>query len=103
MSLVRHHVAYGLRDDILSLAGQNPDYVPGTEAELNFSMDRIAFRILPGDRIRLDVSSSAWPFYVPHTNRKGLFSEQTSATVAHNTVVLGKSALTLFTEPQSAG
>ena len=61
-------------------------------------MDEIAIRFFPGDQIRLDVSSSAWPHYVPHTNCKGLFALQTQAKVAHNTIITGPSALILHTE-----
>ena len=51
-----------------------------------------------GEKIRIDISSSAWPYYVPHTNQKGLYSEQTTAKIAHNTVYLQKSFLTLPVE-----
>lgn len=98
LSRVHNGIAYGLRDDILSICKKHPDYTPGTEAELDFMMDEIAIRFFPGDQIRLDVSSSAWPHYVPHTNCKGLFALQTQAKVAHNTIITGPSALILHTE-----
>ena len=57
--------------------------------------DEHAFVVKKGERIRMDISSSAYPHYVPHTNEKGLFSEQKTARVATNTVILEKSFLLL--------
>ena len=96
LSLVRENVAYGLRDDILSLTyGKSEAYEPGRETVLQFHFAEHSFRIGRGDRIRLDISSSCWPYFVPHTNRAGLFSEQTGADIAHNTIIRGKSKLVL--------
>ena len=49
--------------------------------------DEHAFVIGKGERLRIDLSSSAWPHCVSHTNHRGLYSEQTTARVAENTVV----------------
>ena len=65
---------------------------------MKFSFDEHAFLVKKGERIRIDVSSSAHPLYVRHTNQKGLYCEQTTAKIAHNTIVCGKSALTLYAE-----
>lgn len=46
---------------------------------------------ISGEKLRIDISSSAYPHYVRHTNHKGLFSEQTTAKIADNTVILGES------------
>lgn len=83
----------GLRDDITQISNAAPDYVPGTEVRLSFSFDEHAFLVRAGQRLRIDIASAGYPFYVPHTNRRGLFSEQTSTCVAHNTVVLSASEL----------
>ena len=64
---------------------------------MSFSFDEHAFVIKKGERLRVDISSSAWPYYVPHTNNRGLFSAQTSAKIARNTVDLGRSWLELPT------
>ncbi|MBO5202400.1 MAG: CocE/NonD family hydrolase [Lentisphaeria bacterium] len=98
LSIVHNGIAHGLRDDITSICKQYPDYVPGTEVDLEFMMDEIALRFMPGDQIRLDVSSSAWPHYVPHTNCKGPYALQRQAKIAHNTIITGNSALILNTE-----
>ena len=60
---------------------------------MNFSFDEHAFVIHKGEKLRIDISSSAYPHYVRHTNNRGLFSEQTTAKVAENTVILEESYL----------
>ncbi len=98
VSLVKPEGYYGLRDDIQQISNFRPDYVPGEEAELEFSFDEHAFAVKRGERLRIDVSSSAFPLYVRHTNQRGLFSEQKTAKIAHNTVILGASTLTVPVE-----
>ena len=58
---------------------------------MNFSFDEHAFVIKKGEKFRIDISSSAFPHYVRHTNNKGLFSEQTTSKIATNTVFLDDS------------
>ena len=88
---------YGLRDDITKLSNVDPDYTPGQELTLDFAFDEIAVLIKKGERLRVDVSSSAFPHYVPHTNTRGLFSAATEARIAHNAVLLDRSYITLPT------
>ena len=95
ISLVKAEGAYGLRDDIQQISNFRLDYTPGETLEIPFSFDEHAFVISAGERLRIDISSSSFPNYVPHTNRKGLFSEQTTAVVATNTVVFDGSTLTV--------
>ena len=57
-----------------------------------------AFVVKKGEKLRIDISSSAFPFYVRHTDNKGLFSEQTTTKIANNTIVLDKSYLNIFCE-----
>ena len=97
LSLVKNGVAYPLRDDITSLCYETPDYTPGTEKTVDFCFSDHAFRISSGDILRLDVSSSCSQF-VPHTNNKGLQSIQKTSRVANNTIVCGKSSVTLYCE-----
>lgn len=89
---------YGLRDDITKISNFNKEYREGDTLEITFSFDEHAFLIKKGERIRVDISSSAFPQYVPHTNTRGLFSEQTVARVAQNTVILTDAALILPVE-----
>ena len=86
---------YGLRDDITKLSAFAAEYRPGEEIEIDFSFDEIAILMKKGERIRIDISSSAFPLYVPHTNTRGLYSEAREARVAHNAVVLDRSYLEL--------
>ena len=98
LSLEKEEGWYGLRDDITKISNVRADYAPGDEVALDFSFDDIAILIKKGERVRVDISSSAFPWYVPHTNTRGLFSAATTARVAHNTVVLGESFVELPVE-----
>lgn len=98
ISIEKENGDYGLRDDITSLCYQLGTYVPNSVVELDFDFDEHAFLIKKGERLRIDVSSADNEHYVRHTNQKGLFSEQTTAKIAHNTVYLQDSYLTLPVE-----
>ena len=95
LSLVRNGKALSLRDDIDSLCRIQKDYIPGTERLLNFTFAEHSFEIQPGDCLRLDVSSSCVPYFQVHTNRKGLQTDQTGADPCRDTIITGKSVLTL--------
>ena len=100
LSLCKIEGDYGLRDDINQISNFNVDYKQNEELEMDFSFDEHAFVIHKGEKIRIDISSSAFPYYVPHTNQRGLYSEQNTARIATNTVDLDESYLELpiFTE-----
>ena len=91
ISLCKTEGDYGLRDDINQISNFDCNYVPNNEIVMDFSFDEHAFMIHKGEKLRIDISSSAHPYYVRHTNNKGLFSEQTTAKIADNTVILDKS------------
>ena len=91
ISLCKQEGDYGLRDDINQISNFDPDYTPNTEIEMDFSFDEHAFVIKKGEKLRIDISSSAFPLYVRHTNHKGLFSEQTTTKTATNAVILENS------------
>jgi len=91
ISLCKAEGDYGLRDDITQISNFTRDYVPGSEIDIDFSFDEHAFVIQKGEKLRIDISSSAYPHYVRHTNNQGLFSEQTTARIADNTVILSGS------------
>ncbi|MBE7042370.1 MAG: CocE/NonD family hydrolase [Ruminococcaceae bacterium] len=95
ISIEKDNGDYGLRDDITSLCYQLGDYKPDSVVELNFEFDEHAFLIRKGERLRIDIASADNEHYVRHTNQKGLYSEQTTAKMAHNTIYLKKSFLTL--------
>ena len=86
ISITKEQGDFGLRDDITSLCYQLGDYKINSEVELYFNFDEIAFMIKKGERLRVDIASADAAHYVRHTNNKGLFSEQTTARIAHNTV-----------------
>ena len=96
LSLCKEEGYYGLRDDINQISNFAQSYVPGEEIEMDFSFDEHAFVIKKGEKLRIDVSSSAFPHYVPHTNNRGPFALQTTAKIAHNTVICDKSSITLL-------
>lgn len=98
VSIEKENGDYGLRDDITSLCYQLGEYIPDTVVTLDFNFDELAFVIRKGERLRVDISSADNEHYVRHTNQKGLYSEQTTAKIAHNTVYLQKSFLTLPVE-----
>lgn len=95
VSIVKEQGDYGLRDDITTLCYQLGDYTPGEFVDLHFEFDEHAFLIKKGEKLRIDIASAEAKHYVRHTNTKGLFSEQTSARIAHNTVNLKDSVLIL--------
>ena len=98
VSIAEERGDYGLRDDITSLCYQLGDYTPGANVQLDFNFDEHAFLIRRGQRLRVDIASADNAHYVRHTNMKGLYCEQTTARVAHNTVCLAQSTLTLPVE-----
>lgn len=91
ISLAKKEGDYGLRDDIHSVAGVDAHYIPGSELMMDFTFDEHAFVIHKGERLRFDVSSSAFPLYVRHTNQKGHYALQREAKIATNTVLCEKS------------
>lgn len=95
VSIEKGEGTYGLRDDIQQISNLDKHYVPGGEIEIPFSFDEHAFQIGKGERLRIDVASAAFPLYVRHTNTRGLYSEQRTAKIAHNTVICDRSALTI--------
>jgi len=95
VSIAKERGDFGLRDDITSLCYQLGDYAPGTAVDLRFSFDEHAFLIKKGERLRVDIASANAEHYVRHTNKKGLYSEQATAKIAHNTVYLQHSLLTV--------
>lgn len=95
ISLCKAEGDYGLRDDIHQISNFCENYVPGSDMVMDFTFDRHAFMIAKGEKLRIDISSSAFPHYVRHTNYKGLFSMQETTQIAENTVILEDSSLYL--------
>lgn len=85
---------YLLRDDITSLLFEHSDYRPGAKTMVRFRFADHAFRLEPGDLLRLDVSSACSQF-APHANVKGLQSQICKPKIAHNRVFADDSVLVL--------
>jgi len=97
LDVVRGGKALSLRDDIDSLCRADKNYTPGEERVLTCKFAPHAFELFPGDRLRLDVSSSCVPYFQVHTNIKGLQALQDRAKTCRNTILTGASRLRLFT------
>ena len=61
ISLCKIEGDYGLRDDINQISNFCADYTPNTEIEMDFFFDEHAFVIKKGEKLRIDISSSAFP------------------------------------------
>ena len=85
-------VARNYRTSITTLALDEPnapEYKPGEVRRVSLTMWDISWMIPAGSRIRCDIASSDFPQYAIHTNTAGLWSEQTDAVVAHQTIHTG--------------
>lgn len=89
---------FNIRDTITSIAYRNGaeeplEYQPGEPVTINLDFWPIAWKLQPGSTLRLDISSSDFPKFHAHTNRSGLWSEQTGADIAVQTVYGGQVVL----------
>jgi len=87
--------AYNIRDSITTLAYRNgaqtpQTYVPGGPVSVTIDFWPIAWRVQPGSRLRLDISSSDFPKFHAHTNRAGPWEKQTGADLAKQTLYGGR-------------
>jgi hypothetical protein len=86
--------AVNIRDAITSLAYRNGapaplPYTPGSPVDVRIRMWPIEWTVPAGSRLRLDVSSSDFPKFHAHSNRAGLWSAQTDAVPAQQTLLTG--------------
>ena len=96
LNLVRNGKTVSLRDDIDSLCRIEKDYIPGEERVLRYTFVYHSFKMLKGDALRLDISSSCVPHFQVHTNNKGIQALQTNANICKNTIITGKSFIKYF-------
>ena len=87
--------AVNIRDSITSLGYRYGNdtlmaYTPGSRISVTLDLWPITWRLQPGSKLRLDVSSSDFPKYHAHVNRAGPWAEQTGADLATQTVYSGK-------------
>ena len=84
-----------LRDDITSLNWRAHDrYIPGSVREVEFRFADHAFRLEPGDRLRVDVASACSQF-APHGNLAGSQFAVREPKTARNTVDAARSCIVL--------
>lgn len=84
--------ARNYRGSITTIALDTPDaepYTPGDIRKVSVEMWDICWKVPAGSRIRCDIASSDFPQYSVHTNRAGLWSEQTGADKAVQTIYMG--------------
>ena len=89
---------YLLRDDITSMCYEQGPYVPGTKRTLDYRFPDHAFRLEPGDALRIDVASASAAF-APHPNVPGNPSLCRTPRVAHNVVLPHESSIVLPVRP----
>ncbi|MEN8722376.1 MAG: CocE/NonD family hydrolase [Alphaproteobacteria bacterium] len=87
--------AYNIRDSITTLAYRNgadtpQNYTPGDRLTVTIDFWPIAWRLQPGSRLRLDISSSDFPKFHAHTNRAGPWEQQDGADKASQTIYGGR-------------
>lgn len=84
--------ARNYRGSITTIALDTPDaepYTPSDIRKVSVEMWDICWKVPAGSRIRCDIASSDFPQYSVHTNRAGLWSEQTGADKAVQTIYMG--------------
>ena len=98
LSICKEEGDLGLRDDITKISNFTDNYIKGSEIDVDFTFDPIAFTVKKGEKLRVDISSSCFPNYSIHTNTKEHYALAETCVTAHNTVILHDSQLTIFTE-----
>ena len=86
---------YTLRDDIKSISWDNANYAPTSETTVEYTLSDHAFAIEKGDCLRVDVAGANAEAFIPHTNFKGPFAEQSRSRKARNSIFPTRSLLTL--------
>ncbi len=95
IDIIHDGKALSLRDEIDSVCRQFPDYQAENKVVMELSFVPIAFRICKGDRIRVDISSSCFPYFQTHPNCKGLMAKQERTYVSRNTIFMQGAELIL--------
>ncbi|MDL2266138.1 CocE/NonD family hydrolase [Parabacteroides sp. OttesenSCG-928-G07] len=87
--------AYNIRSGITTLGyrnnrfGNRQLYTPGEIVALNIETLPVTWQIKPGNRLRIDITSSNFPEYSIHSNYAGVWSEQTQTRKANQTIYAG--------------
>ncbi|MBE6740226.1 MAG: CocE/NonD family hydrolase [Ruminococcaceae bacterium] len=101
ISLCKAEGDWGLRDDITKISNFTDHYKKNSEITVDFTFDPIAFTVKKGEKLRIDISSSCFPNFSLHTNQKAHYALADNPVIAHNTVILSDSELTVFTKREN--
>lgn len=88
--------SYNIRSGITTMAyrndrfGNRQAYTPDEIVELNIETLPVTWQIAPGNRLRVDITSSNFPEYSIHSNYAGIWSEQKQTRKANQTIYIGQ-------------
>lgn len=86
---------YNIRSGITTIAADLPEktvYQAGETAQVCVDFWDIVWTVLPGSRLRLDISSADFPQYAAHSNYAGIWSDQEKTQIAHQQICTGDEA-----------
>ncbi|MBS4218048.1 CocE/NonD family hydrolase [Bacillus sp. FJAT-49711] len=95
MEVFQNGEAYNIRDGITSIRYRNGSekpqgYQPDSIVELEIELWAITWAVKKGSRLRLDISSSNFPAYHIHPNKKGEWAEEGATIIANQKIYVGK-------------
>lgn len=88
--------AYNIRSGITTMAYRNnthgpaKPYTPNEIVKLDIETLPVTWQIKPGNKLRIDITSSNFPEYSIHSNYFGIWSEQVQTRIAHQSIYVGK-------------
>ncbi len=93
--------AYNLREGAMLLSHREGDearvdYTPGEQVEITIPIPPLRWTFQPGQRLRVVVTSSAWPLIVPHPNVSGNYMTAENPVVATQNIHLGQGSGSKF-------
>lgn len=94
--------AYLILNDITDIRyekGRFLPYEPGTVKKVVLESQDIAWTFQKGNRIRIDISSSDFPWYNAHNNTTVVWGKATESVVAENTLYFGGETLSQIVLP----
>lgn len=83
-----------IRDDYTDIrwrdAATIKEYIPGEVTELIFDILEIDWKMKAGSKLRIDISSSNNPAFLPHKNTTVPWAEETKSQIAHQKIYTGE-------------
>ena len=83
------YLVYDDGKDIRYEGGQFEHYEPGTVKKVTLECQEMAWTFKKGNRIRIDISSSDFPWYNAHNNTEVPWGKATESVIAENTIYFG--------------